>query len=476
MKLPRVGLGKVDLGDELWGLVGRPLDEVLVVEGVQPGKPVFILSQNALGLLPLGVARDPSAGHRLGEKYEISYVPNLEALRHDRASTSSPPALAALIEPKNSMRFAALESTWVANHFAEQSRVVVTATPSSDEVALMALKGKNYWHFATSGTFYGDSVKQSSLSSVFVYPVTIGALLNARDSAKPRLVVLSAQQLGPYDINRTRVSETVTLPSVFTAFGAKGVLSTLWQGDGRANALLMAKFYDLHLGDGLSPAKALKRAQEWLKGASVRDLTTFASGIAKGSSDAEAVREMVASLEFNPTNVVKQTDLISPTFDEELEDDSEDFSYQPFPLAPLMTDASVASITFDDEPRAPTPATMFAEANEMLAVGFEQGYQYANLYWASRFAGAAVHNVLNKRALNSAMARTVLSNPVPIVAGPQPSQSVRQSESGAGTSSSGSWSSIFSAPSVSYGFNPGTERGEVSKRSTRLTDLRTPQW
>ena len=46
-----------------------------------------------------------------------------------------------------------------------------------------------------------------------------------------------------------------------TALGAAGVLGTLWPVSDAATALLMAKFYDLHLEAGLDPPTALNQAQ-----------------------------------------------------------------------------------------------------------------------------------------------------------------------------------------------------------------------
>jgi CHAT domain-containing protein len=42
-------------------------------------------------------------------------------------------------------------------------------------------------------------------------------------------------------------------------------LSTLWPVADDSTALLMAKFYELHMGDGLAPPAALRRAQVWLR-------------------------------------------------------------------------------------------------------------------------------------------------------------------------------------------------------------------
>jgi CHAT domain-containing protein len=64
--------------------------------------------------------------------------------------------------------------------------------------------------------------------------------------------------------------------------GAAGVLSTLWQVDDGATALLVSKFYDLHLSEGLEPPTALKSAQAWLREATTAELIVYVrSAIAK---------------------------------------------------------------------------------------------------------------------------------------------------------------------------------------------------
>ena len=51
--------------------------------------------------------------------------------------------------------------------------------------------------------------------------------------------------------------------------------------------LLIAKFYDLHVGEGIAPPTALKRAQEWLRTASRETLIDYARDAAiKGKVDA----------------------------------------------------------------------------------------------------------------------------------------------------------------------------------------------
>jgi CHAT domain-containing protein len=66
------------------------------------------------------------------------------------------------------------------------------------------------------------------------------------------------------------------LPGTLTALGAAGVLGTLCTVSDAATALLIAKFYELHMGaTRLPPPTALHRAQTWLRQATNDDLSSY---------------------------------------------------------------------------------------------------------------------------------------------------------------------------------------------------------
>jgi len=140
---------------------------------------------------------------------------------------------------------------------------------------LAALKSKSHWHFASHGTFSWEDARRSALVMHGRTPLTVGQLLETYDVGRPRLVVLSACETGLYDIN-LNPDEFVGLPAAFMQLGAAGVLSTLWPVADDSTALLMAKFYELHMGDGLAPPAALRRAQAWLRQSSNTDLVSYA--------------------------------------------------------------------------------------------------------------------------------------------------------------------------------------------------------
>jgi CHAT domain-containing protein len=53
------------------------------------------------------------------------------------------------------------------------------------------------------------------------------------------------------------------------------VIATLWNVNDLASSLLMRRFYVELLGEGRPPAEALRRAQLWLRDATVADLSSY---------------------------------------------------------------------------------------------------------------------------------------------------------------------------------------------------------
>ncbi|MBO0765530.1 MAG: CHAT domain-containing protein, partial [Hyphomicrobiaceae bacterium] len=72
---------------------------------------------------------------------------------------------------------------------------------------------------------------------------------------------------------------------------------TLWPVAYTATALLIARFYDLHMGCKLEPPTALHRPQLWLREATNRDLIAYARAAARaGRLDAIHVAEIEQEL------------------------------------------------------------------------------------------------------------------------------------------------------------------------------------
>jgi CHAT domain-containing protein len=266
-----------NLGPQLWRLFAARLAGVLRERGVRPGARIVWLPSGWLGVLPLGLAQDPASKRRFIDDYEIVYAPSLDALAaaHAHAANAGPATLAAVVNPTGDLPGTDKEGGIVTSHFAADARTVLRGAAATPDAVLDALKGRTYWHFASHGAFSWEDARSSALVMHANAPLTVGRLQETEGLGRPRLVVLSACETGLYDI-RSSPDEFVGLPGSFLALGAVGVLGTLWPVSDAATALLIARFYELHLGERLSPPTALRRAQAWLRTATSEDLATYA--------------------------------------------------------------------------------------------------------------------------------------------------------------------------------------------------------
>jgi len=273
-----------DLGPQLWQLFGAKLDAYLKARGTRSGARLVFLPPGELGILPLGLAQDPKTKRRLADDYEIVYAPSLDALAaaHSRASKAAPATLAVVINPTGDLPGTEKEGEVVASYFSTAVRTKLERAAATPEAVLAALKAKTHWHFASHGTFVWQDPRQSALIMHGMERLSVGRLLETEGLDRPRLVVLSACETGLYDVT-SNPDEFIGLPVAFSALGAAGVVGTLWPVSDAATALLIAKFYELHIGDRLSPPTALHRAQAWLRTATNRDLDAYAKAAgAKG--------------------------------------------------------------------------------------------------------------------------------------------------------------------------------------------------
>ncbi|WP_224279520.1 CHAT domain-containing protein [Streptomyces sp. LS1784] len=95
-----------------------------------------------------------------------------------------------------------------------------------------------------------------------------------------RLVVASACQSGHFEIVRMP-DEFVGLPAGFLQAGAACAVTSLWQVDDLATAVLMTRFHELlpRVGaDGRDPVRALREARSWLRGLTGAGLAQYTAG------------------------------------------------------------------------------------------------------------------------------------------------------------------------------------------------------
>lgn len=288
-----------DLGPDLWRLLAGELDATLKARGLKPSAQLVWLPSGWLGVLPLGLAQDPLSKRRLADDYEITITPSLAALAasRERAATADTATLAAIVNPTGDLPGSEMEGALVAARFADASRTMLVGNTATLDAALDALKGRTHWHFASHGTFSWSDVRQSALIMHDFARLSVGRLLEAGGLGRPRLVVLSACETGLSEITNNP-DEFIGLPGSFMGLGAAGVLGTLWPVSDAATALLMARFYELHVGERMRPATALHRAQSWLRQATNAELTAYVRDAAKAdritSRQAAAIAESLS--------------------------------------------------------------------------------------------------------------------------------------------------------------------------------------
>ena len=270
-----------NIGPTLWGIVGSRLHAALTAGGIKSGATLYFLPSGGLGILPLGLAVDVTRMRRLFDDFEIVYAPSLRTLAaaRSRVAKAEPSSLLAVINPTGDLPGTVKEGTIVAAHFPAHARALLQSEAATPEAVLAALKGKTHWHFASHGAFSWDDARQSGLVMHGNARLTVGKLLESDGLGRPRLVVLSACETGLYDIERS-ADEFVGLPGAFMGLGAAGVIGSLWPVADDATALLMTKFYDLHMIEGLAPSRALARAQMWLREATTSEISAYARSAA----------------------------------------------------------------------------------------------------------------------------------------------------------------------------------------------------
>jgi CHAT domain-containing protein/tetratricopeptide (TPR) repeat protein len=145
---------------------------------------------------------------------------------------------------------------------------------------------ENLWeagllHFACHGFFDPEHPLESGLLLAGGECLTVRDLLDGQPLGRvtrTRLAVLSACWSAMTELDRLP-DEAIGLPSVFLQAGIPGVVGTLWPVEDLSTALLMRRFYELHLhGDGggpLPPVHALRRAQLWLRDVRAGELDAF---------------------------------------------------------------------------------------------------------------------------------------------------------------------------------------------------------
>jgi CHAT domain-containing protein/tetratricopeptide (TPR) repeat protein len=276
------------LGERVVGPLAGELDQIHR-ERSGAADEVVLIPTGLLALAPLhacGYFRDGERRSLLDD-FTVSYAPSSRLLGNCREALDllpqSPPSLLAVGNPLplpphfQSLAFARAEAEQVSTLFAERAALLLEEQATSEAVEA-GMNGARYLHFACHGVFELNRALDSGLVLSNGERVTTRDLL-ARDSrGSARLAVLSACQTALFEFGELP-EESQGLPAAFLQAGVPGVIGSLWPVNDLSTALLIVRFYELHLqGDRASgsgpvwPARALRNAQIWLRDLRTSDL------------------------------------------------------------------------------------------------------------------------------------------------------------------------------------------------------------
>ncbi|HEX6904685.1 MAG TPA: CHAT domain-containing protein [Thermoanaerobaculia bacterium] len=268
------------LGRELVGPVARRL---LVLDA----RSVTLIPGGKLALVPLHAAPFELENREvcLLEEMDVAYAPAARVLSMARvgleARRAEPPSLGGLADPRpdpRPLRHARAELGRIAALFDPLARRTAVGEEATREAFFQMYGQVTHLHLACHGQFDGWDPMGSCLLLARGEKLELRDLLALEAGPAPRLIALSACQTAIQEFQNLP-DQVIGWPSGFLRSGAAGVVASLWPVDDLASALLMMRFYEIHLrdqGKGLPPPiRALRQAQLWLRDVSAQWLLEF---------------------------------------------------------------------------------------------------------------------------------------------------------------------------------------------------------
>jgi CHAT domain-containing protein/tetratricopeptide (TPR) repeat protein len=246
----------------------------LLLDPVAPllaGKRLVVVGNGILQSLPFAALPEPGSAGPLVARHEIVSLPSvsvLGVLRQEVARRPAPPkTLWVLADPDFGgvappLPYTRQEAAAILKLAPARERFAVLGREASRAAILNgALRDYRFLHIATHGSFAATDPGGGRLvlaQSGFLHLADIYEL-----DLRADLVVLSACQsaLG----REVKGEGMMGMTRGFFYAGAERVLVSLWNVNDRATVDLMQRFYRGMLADGLSPAAALRAAQNGMR-------------------------------------------------------------------------------------------------------------------------------------------------------------------------------------------------------------------
>ncbi|MFJ8093155.1 CHAT domain-containing protein [Streptomyces griseofuscus] len=274
-ELPRA----VDRLRELAPLL-RPLAGLLAED---PRHEVVVVPTGLLGHVPLPAVPLGPEGELLDDLGTLTLAPSAGVYAASRAAAgrppSSPPRLVAVADPDGSLPGARGELAGIRALFEPGGEAVsATGAEATVEWLLPRLAEASYLHLSCHGS--AELVGRGASLALADGTLDLDTLVRLR-LPRCRLVVAGACQSGRYEVIDAP-DEFTGLPGGFLQAGAACAITSLWQVNDLATALLMTRLYELLApvgeGRGEPPVSALRTARTWLRRLTWSGLARYTGG------------------------------------------------------------------------------------------------------------------------------------------------------------------------------------------------------
>ncbi|MCO6009795.1 CHAT domain-containing protein [Actinoallomurus purpureus] len=239
------------------------------IDELGPGS-LILIPTGYTNLLPLHLGLE-------AEGRTVSYAPSMTVLTMARTnatvSRNGPASLVAVAVADSTppLPLADVEVRRAAALF--ENVTVFSTTPADGDEVLAAAEHADYLHFASHGHANANQPQASYLELPGGGRLHVADIIRRPNELRgTRVAVLSACQTA---LTLDQPDELLALPTAFLVAGVAGVIAALWAVDDLATALLMDRLYVHLTTGGLSPARALRRAQRDLATMTAPDVLTY---------------------------------------------------------------------------------------------------------------------------------------------------------------------------------------------------------
>lgn len=270
------------------------LEELPLFARIPQGIKRLVLSVSGpLVALPLHALRvSPGAELRLGDVYEINYVPSFAAWQHCISHAAAPAETTAngVVIQDDSLLFSRFECQAIAGSLASPP-TLITASSDVKEQVVTALSTHSFVHFSCHAFFSPRSPLSSAVGLPGGGSLTLDELLHKPWSGpRARLVVLAACESSMSSTATGLAAEQVGLPAGFLSMGIPCVIGSLWAVPTLSTALLMRTFYEQCQRGTHSIAKALQLAQRKVANLTAGEVLRYAEACCAAPEDRDNER------------------------------------------------------------------------------------------------------------------------------------------------------------------------------------------